>query len=248
MNVLVIDIGGTNVKILATGQTERRKFPSGPKLTPKQMVAKVKKLAADWKYDVVSIGYPGPVVSDRAVTEPKNLAHGWVGVDFAKAFGRPVKMINDAAMQALGSYRGGTMLFLGLGTGLGSTLIVRGHIVPMKLGSLPYRNGTIEEALGTRGLNKVGKKKWREIFDMAATKFVTAFFLDDIVIGGGNAKKLKKVLAGCRLGDNANAFIGGYRMWESASARTLPASKRPRHHLATETNGVRPRSRRLAVV
>jgi predicted NBD/HSP70 family sugar kinase len=238
MNVLVIDIGGTNVKILVTGQTERRKFPSGPKLRPKQMVAKVKKLAGDWKYDGISIGYPGRVVADRAVSEPKNLGYGWVGFDFAAAFGCPVKMLNDAAMQALGSYKGGTMLFLGLGTGLGSTLIVRRHIVPMNLGSLPYGNGTIEDALGTRGLNKLGKKKWREIFEMAAARFVSAFFLDDIVVGGGNAKKLKKVPSGYRLGHNANAFMGGFRMWEGAD-RMKQVSKRPRLRLAKQTNGVR---------
>jgi polyphosphate glucokinase len=152
MNVLAVDIGGTNVKILATGQKEPRRFPSGPTLTPEHMVAGVKELAADWKYDVVSIGYPGQVVGDRAVTEPRNLAHGWVGFDFQAAFGRPVKVINDAAMQALGSYNGGTMLFLGLGTGLGSALVVRGHIVPMELGALSYGKGTIEDHLGARGL------------------------------------------------------------------------------------------------
>ena len=238
MNVLVIDIGGTNVKFLVTGETERRKFPSGPKLTPKQMVARVKKLAGDWKYDRISIGYPGRVVADRAVSEPKNLGYGWVGFDFAAAFGCPVKMLNDAAMQALGSYKGGTMLFLGLGTGLGSTLIVRGHIVPMNLGSLSYRNGTVEDYLGRRGLDKLGKKKWREIFEVAATRFVSAFFLDDIVVGGGNAKELKKLPSGYRLGLNANAFIGGFRMWEAADG-TKPVSKRPRHRLAKHTNGAR---------
>ena len=152
MNVLAVDIGGTNVKLLATGQSEARRFPSGPTMTPRKMVAGVKKLAGEWKYDVVSIGYPGQVVGDRAVTEPRNLAHGWVGFDFAAAFGRPVKVINDAAMQALGSYKGGTMLFLGLGTGLGSALMVRGHIVPMELGALSYKNRAIEDYLGARGL------------------------------------------------------------------------------------------------
>ena len=145
MKVLAVDIGGTNVKILATGQTESRKFPSGRTLTPRKMVAQVKKLAGDWKYDVVSIGYPGRVVDDRATTEPRNLGRGWVGFDFAKAFGCRVKVINDAAMQALGSYNGGTMLFLGFGTGLGSALMVRGHIVPMELGALSYGNGTVED-------------------------------------------------------------------------------------------------------
>jgi polyphosphate glucokinase len=219
MNVLVVDVGGTNVKILASGQKEPRKFPSGPKLTPKSMVSGVKELAADWKYDVVSIGYPGVVVGDRAITEPRNLAHGWVGFDFAAAFGRPVKVINDAAMQALGSYNGGTMLFLGLGTGLGSALMVRGHIVPMELGALSYGKGTIEDYLGVRGLRKLGKKKWRKTVDRLVTRFVSALLLDDFVIGGGNAKKLKKVPPGGRLGDNANAFLGGFRLWEKAGGQ-----------------------------
>ena len=168
---------------------------------------------------MVAIGYPGRVVENRAVTEPRNLAHGWVGFDFAKAFGCPVKVINDAAMQALGSYNGGTMLFLGLGTGLGSTLIVRGHIVPMELGALSYGKGTIEDCLGLRGLEKLGKKKWRKDLEMLVARFTTALFLDDIVIGGGNAKKLKKLPPGCRLGDNAFAFVGGFRMWEPAPVR-----------------------------
>jgi polyphosphate glucokinase len=219
MNVLAVDVGGTNVKILASGQKEPRKFPSGPKLTPERMVSGVKELAADWKYDVVSIGYPGVVVGDRAITEPRNLAHGWVGFDFAAAFGRPVKVINDAAMQALGSYNGGTMLFLGLGTGLGSALMVRGHIVPMELGALSYGKGTIEDYLGVRGLRKLGKKKWRKTVDRLVTRFVSALLLDDFVIGGGNAKKLKKVPPGGRLGDNANAFLGGFRLWEKAGGQ-----------------------------
>jgi polyphosphate glucokinase len=229
MNVLVVDVGGTNVKILASGQKERRKFPSGPKLTPERMVSRVKELAADWNYDVVAIGYPGRVVEDRAITEPRNLAHGWVGFDFAAAFGRPVKVINDAAMQALGSYKGGTMLFLGLGTGLGSALMVRGHIVPMELGALSYGRGTIEGYLGLRGIEKRGKKKWRKIVDLLVTRFVSALLLDDVVIGGGNAKKLKKLPAGCRLGDNANAFLGGFRLWEKDGRRQRLADSEPRH-------------------
>jgi len=219
MKVLAIDIGGTNVKILATGQTKSRKFASGPTLTPRRMVSTVKKLAADWKYDAVSIGYPGRVVEDRAIVEPRNLAQGWVGFDFAKAFGRPVKVINDAAMQALGGYNGGTMLFLGLGTGLGSALMVRGHIVPMELGALSWKNGSIEDFVGRRGLERLGKKKWRRTVNRLVTRFMSALLLDDAVIGGGNAKKLKKPPRGCRLGSNANAFIGGYRLWEPASAR-----------------------------
>jgi polyphosphate glucokinase len=219
LKVLAVDIGGTNVKILATGQTEPRKFPSGKTLTPRKMVRGVKQLAKDWQYDVVAIGYPGKVVADRATTEPRNLAHGWVGFDFAAAFGRPVKVINDAAMQALGSYEGGTMLFLGLGTGLGSALMVRGHIVPMELGALSYRKGAIEDYLGARGRQKLGKKKWRKTVEFAVKRFTSALLLDDVVIGGGNAKKLKQVPPGCRLGSNANAFLGGFRMWEKADSK-----------------------------
>ncbi len=211
--VLAIDIGGTNVKILATGEREPRKFPSGNGLTPDQMVAGVRKLAGDWKYDVVSIGYPGPVLRGGPAAEPHNLAPGWVGFDFKAAFGHPVRVINDAAMQALGSYKGGTMLFLGLGTGLGSALIVRGHIVPMELGHLPWGKRTFEECLGVRGLEKQGKKAWRKSVSRAVERFTSALFLDDVVIGGGNAKKLKKLPPGCRLGDNANAFVGGFSLW-----------------------------------
>ena len=240
MNVLVVDVGGTNVKILATGQKEPRRVPSGPTMTPKQMVAGVKKLAGDWKYDAVSIGYPGRVVGDRAITEPRNLAHGWVGFDFAAAFGRPVKVINDAAMQALGSYNGGTMLFLGLGTGLGSTLMVRGHIVPMELGALSYGKGTIEDSLGVRGLRKLGKKKWRKNFELLVARFTSALLLDDVVIGGGNARKLKELPPGCRLGDNAFAFLGGFRMWEPKTSRKPPAPRQPRRDKAKEAKRPRP--------
>jgi polyphosphate glucokinase len=214
MKILTIDIGGTNVKILASGQTDARKFPSGRQLTPEQMVSKVKALATDWEHDVVAIGYPGRVVENRAVTEPRNLAPGWVGFDFAAAFGCPVKVINDAAMQALGSYEGGTMLFLGLGTGLGSALIVRGHIVPLEIGALSWGKSTIEDHVGLRGLQKHGKKKWRKHVEMVVARLTSALLLDDVVIGGGNAKKLKEMPPGCRLGGNAFAFVGGYRMWE----------------------------------
>jgi len=240
MNVLAIDIGGTNVKILATGQTEARKFPSGPTLTPRRMVAAVKKLAGDWEYDKVSIGYPGRVVGDRATTEPRNLGRGWVGFDFAAAFERPVKVMNDAAMQALGSYNGGTMLFLGLGTGLGSALMVRGHIVPMELGALSYMKGRIEDYLGLRGLKKLGKKKWRKVLEMLVGRFTTALLLDDVVIGGGNAKKLKKVPPGCRVGTNANAFIGGFRMWEPTTARAVHTPERAPHDRAMKAKRARP--------
>jgi len=223
MNVLAIDIGGTNVKILATGHKERRKFPSGKKLTPGRMVAGVKKLTRDWHYDVVSIGYPGQVKDGRLITEPNNLAHGWVGFDFERAFGRPVKLMNDAAMQALGSYRGGVMLFMGLGTGLGSALVVEGTIVPMELGQLSYRKGTFEDYLGVRGLKKLGRKTWEKIVCEAAVRMTIAIHLDDLVLGGGNAKKLRYLPAGCRVGDNANAFLGGFRMWEAEELPNSPA-------------------------
>jgi polyphosphate glucokinase len=217
MNVLVIDIGGTHVKILATGQTEKREFESGPKLTPRLMVAGVKKLAKDWKYDAVSIGYPGPVIHNRPMAEPHNLAKGWVGFRFDKAFGCPVKLVNDAAMQALGGYRKGKMLFLGLGTGLGSTVIVDGIVEPMELGHLPYRKATYEDYVGLRGLKKHGKKKWRKHVADVVERLRAALEPDEIVLGGGNVKKLKELPKGCRAGDNANAFLGGFRLWTGQS-------------------------------
>lgn len=214
MNILVIDIGGTNVKILATGQAEPQKFPSGPKMTPQQMVSGVRELAGEWKYDVVSIGYPGRIHRGRPVSEPHNLAAGWIGFDFEAAFDCPVKLLNDAAMQALGSYKGGTLLFLGLGTGLGSALVVDGTVVPMELGHLSYKRRTYEDHVGNRGLKRLGKKKWAEHVAYAIGRLIEVLDPDDIVLGGGNAKKLKKLPPGCRLGSNANAFVGGFRMWE----------------------------------
>ena len=228
MNVLVIDVGGNHVKILATGQKQSREFPSGPALTPKQMVAGVKKLAGDWKYDTVSIGYPGPVIRNRPLAEPHNLGRGWMGYDFKAAFKRPVKVVNDAAMQALGSYRRGKMLFLGLGTGLGSTLIADGIVEPMELGHLPYKKGTYEDYVGMHGLQKRGKKKWRRNVADVVTRLVTALEPDDVVIGGGNVKKLKQLPKGCRMGDNANAFRGGFRLWEKADQRRGSISARTR--------------------
>jgi polyphosphate glucokinase len=214
MDVLVIDVGGTHVKILATGQKEKREFVSGPTLTAQQMVAGVKQLASDWKYEAVSIGYPGVVLHNRAVAEPHNLGTGWVGFDFGRAFGCPVRMLNDATMQALGSYSHGKMLFLGLGTGLGSTLIVDGILEPMELGHLPYRNGTYEKYVGLRGLKRFGKKKWRWYVADVIEQLSAALEPDEIVLGGGNAKLLKAIPTGCRLGDNDNAFLGGFRVWE----------------------------------
>jgi len=216
MNVLVVDVGGTHVKILVTGEQEHRKFDSGPTLTAEEMVAGVKQLAEGWKYDVVAIGYPGPVLRERPVAEPQNLGPGWVGFDFAAAFGKPVKIINDAAMQALGSYNGGKMLFLGLGTGLGTTMIVDGMIEPMELGHLPYRKRTYEDYVGLRGLQRRGRKKWRRAVEDVVERLAAALLPDDIVLGGGNAHELKTLPPGCRLGDNANAFLGGFRMWQNA--------------------------------
>ena len=217
MEVLVIDIGGTHVKILASGHRQSREFASGSALTPQNMVTGVKELAGDWKYDVVSIGYPGAVLHGRPIAEPHNLGRGWMGFDYAKAFGCPVKIINDAAMQAMGSYEGRRMLFLGLGTGLGTTMIVEGVVEPMELAHLPYRKGTYEDYVGLRGLLKFGKKKWREHVEDVVTKLTAALEPDDIVLGGGNVHKLKTLPPGCRMGDNANAFLGGYRMWEGTA-------------------------------
>jgi polyphosphate glucokinase len=217
--VLVVDVGGTSVKILASGQSEPRSFPSGPTLTPRRMVPRVQKLARGWKYDVVSIGYPGPVLNARPIAEPYNLGRGWVGFNFAAAFGRPVKLVNDAAMQALGSYRGGKMLFLGLGTGLGSTMIVDGIVEPMELGHLPYKKGTYEDYLGRAGLQRHGKKKWQRLVAHVVARFIAALEPDETVIGGGNVKKLDAMPPHCRAGDNANAFRGGFRLWGEGSAR-----------------------------
>lgn len=216
--VLVVDVGGTNVKILATGQVERRRFPSGPTLTPRQMVSKVKELARDWEYQVVSLGYPGRVLNGQPSSEPRNLGSGWICFDFAKAFGCPVQLMNDAAMQALGSYKGGRMLFLGLGTGFGSSLIVEGIVVPMEWGHFSYRDGTIEDYLGARALKRSGPKKWSHHFNRVITFINGVFHADSIVIGGGNAKKLKNLPPVCRIGSNADAFVGGFRLWEESAA------------------------------
>ena len=228
MNVLVIDIGGTRVKALATGQQSPRAFESGPTLTPKRMVAGVRKLVADWKYDVVSIGYPGPVLRNRPIAEPWNLAPGWAGFDFEAAFHCPVKVMNDAALQALGSYQGGLMLFLGLGTGLGSAVIFDGVVEPLELGHSPYKKATFEDYVGLRGLKKYGKKGWRRHVSDVVQRMISAIGPDDLVLGGGNVKKLKELPAGCRAGDNANAFLGGFRLWEEIGAGKKVARPKPR--------------------
>jgi polyphosphate glucokinase len=234
MNVLVIDVGGTHVKILATGQTEPRKFASGSTLTPRKMVSGVKRLAADWKYDAVSMGYPGPVLNGKPVAEPHNLASGWVAFDFDAAFGHPVNIVNDAAMQALGSYKGGKMLFLGFGTGLGTTLIVDGIVEPMELSHLPYKKATYEDYVGVRGLAKHGLHKWRRHVDDVVKLLVAALEPDDVVLGGGNVKKLKDLPPGCRAGDNANAFTGGFRLWEQ------DADEKPRSPRGNKTTRKKP--------
>ena len=235
MKVLVIDIGGTHVKTLIGGQKIPRKFDSGPDLLPKSMVARTNRLVEGWNYDVVSIGYPGPVLRNRPMAEPHNLGRGWVGFDFEKAFGHPVKVVNDAAMQALGSYRGGKMLFLGLGTGLGSALIVDGIVEPMELSHLPYRKRTYEDYVGEKGLKRVGKAKWRGFVEDVVKRLVDALEPDDVVLGGGNARRLKKLPPKCRLGSNANAFLGGVRLWKSSpdeadrnSERRQPDTRRNR--------------------
>src|SRR5262249_9615292 len=198
------------------GQKEPRKFPSGPKMTAAKMVKQLKKTTADWKYDVISIGYPGPVLHNRIVRDPKNLGPGWVRFDFPKAFGKPVKIINDAALQALGSYSGGRMLFLGLGTGLGSALIVDGVLEPMELAHLPYKKGkTYEDYVGLRGMKKLGKKKWRKHVKKVVIQLQAALAADYVVLGGGQIKFLKKLPPNTRLGSNQNSFVGGIRLWQS---------------------------------
>jgi polyphosphate glucokinase len=226
MNVLVVDVGGTHVKILATGQEQPREFPSGPRLTPKQMVAGVKKLARDWKYNAVSIGYPGVVIGNRPVADPYNLGQGWAGFDFETAFKRPVKVMNDAAMQALGSYRRGKMLFLGLGTGLGSAMVVDGIVEPMELGHLPYRSHTFEDYVGVAGRKRLGQKKWEQAVRDVIARLIGALEPEDVVLGGGNVKNLKQLPPGCRAGDNRNAFAGGFRVWEKTDRATRAEPKR----------------------
>lgn len=227
MKVLVIDIGGTHVKVLATGQKERREIPSGLRMTPSRMVAAIRKLTKDWSYDAISIGYPGFVLRGRPVAEPHNLGRGWVGFDFRKAFGKPVKIINDAAMQAYGSYRDGKMLFLGLGTGLGSCMVIDGIIEPMELAHLPYKKGTFEDYVGLRGMEQRGKKRWRKEVRRVVETLIAALEPSDVVLGGGNVKKLHEIPAGCRAGDNDNAFLGGFRLWHP-SAGSTPSPRRPK--------------------
>jgi polyphosphate glucokinase len=218
--VLVIDVGGSHVKTRISGRREMRQFDSGPTLSPRQMVSHVLKLIGDLKYDVVSIGYPGVVVHGKIITEPHNLGRGWIGFDFRKAFGRPTLLMNDAAMQAIGSYEGGRMLFLGLGTGLGSALIVDGTVTPMELAHLPYKRGrTYEDYLGDRGRHRLGAKKWRREVTDVVDQLSKALEAEYVVIGGGNARKLKKLPNNARLGNNDFAFLGGFRVWRPGGPR-----------------------------
>ena len=216
MKILVVDVGGTHIKALATGRKTPVKIASGPDLTPRLMVRRLLAAVKDWDYDAVSIGYPGAVLNGKPIADPRNLGAGWVGFNFKKAFGRPVRVANDAAMQALGSYKRGRMLFLGLGTGLGSALIVDGVLEPMELAHLPYKKGrTYEEYVGKKGLKRLGKKKWRRSVEDVIARFRAALNVDDVVVGGGNAKLLKTLPPGVRRGSNANAFVGGFRLWSA---------------------------------
>jgi polyphosphate glucokinase len=213
--ILTVDVGGSHVKVLLSGgDVEPRRFESGPELTAERMVAGVLGLVADWTYGGVSVGVPAVVRAGRVVAEPVNLGPGWVGFDFEAAFGKPTKVVNDAVMQALGSYDGGKMLFLGLGTGLGSALVVDGMVVPMELGHLPFRKATFEDYVGERGRERLGKKKWRAAVAEAIALLTAALEPEDVVLGGGNAKKLDMLAADVRLGANDNAFLGGFRLWD----------------------------------
>lgn len=234
-SILSVDVGGTGLKVLATGQSEPRRRKSGPAMTPQEMVEMVREMASDWEYEAVSIGYPGQVGDHGPRSEPGNLGAGWVGFNYAAAFARPVRIINDAAMQALGSYDGGRMLFLGLGTGVGSTLIAENVIVPLELGGLPYRGKTLFDSLGRRGLARLGKKQWRKEIDRAVPALMGALLADYVVIGGGNAKRIKRPPGGSRLSNNLTAFRGGWRLWHVEDVKTLsdedpnlpPAPPRP---------------------
>jgi polyphosphate glucokinase len=212
--VLAVDVGGSHVKLLASGEDERRRFESGPELTPERMVAGVRAAAEGWNWDVVSVGVPAPVKDNQVAAEPMNLGGGWLGFDFEQAFGKPTKLMNDAAMQALGSYEGGKMLFLGLGTGLGTALVHDGEVDPMELAHLPYRKATFEDYVGERGLKKNGKKRWRKDVLDVIQRLTVAVGADYVVLGGGNAKLLNDLPDNVRLGSNANAFTGGFRLWD----------------------------------
>src|SRR5215472_14966075 len=213
-DILVLDVGGTNVKLRATGQKKLVKIPSGSSMSPRQMMSAVRRKIAGWNIQAVSIGLPGLVLHGMILHEPRNLGKGWVGFDFGKAFGMPVKVINDAAMQALGSYRGGRMLFLGVGTGLGSAFIIDGRLEPLELAHLPYRDQTYEDYVGARAIDRLGKKEWTREVTLVVKHFTKVLGADYVVLGGGNAKKLPQLPPKCLLGDNENAFVGGVRLWQ----------------------------------
>jgi predicted NBD/HSP70 family sugar kinase len=224
MKTLVIDVGGTNIKLLATGQQEVVKIPSGPEMTADGMIRVVLEATHDWDYEVVSIGYPGPVVDGRPLREPYNLGKGWIDLDYQGRFGRPVRLLNDAAMQALGSYQGRRMLFLGLGTGLGSAMVIGKTVVPLELAHLPYRKGrTFEDYVGLRGLERLGKRKWRRAVADVVTRLKAAMVADYVVLGGGNAKRIRDLPLDARHGDNRNAFLGGFRLWEEDVSIASPS-------------------------
>jgi len=220
--ILVVDVGGSNVKLMIS-RAERRKFKSGRKLTPRAMVDQIKPLVVDWDFDAISLGFPSPVRNGKIVSEPKHLGKGWVGFDFGKALRKPVRIINDAAMQALGSYHGGRMLFLGLGTGLGSALVWDNHVLSLELGDLPYRNGSIiEDYLGEAGQTRLGEKAWQRDVQHSVVQLKKSMIADYVVLGGGNAKELEKVPKGIELGHNRNAFLGGVRLWQANSRTRRP--------------------------
>ncbi len=224
--ILVLDVGGSHVKLSINGRGRVQKFISGPKMTAAEMVRQVRKLVSPDEYDAVSIGYPGLVFRGRIAAEPFNLGHGWVGFDFEAALGKPVRVINDAAMQAVGSYSGGRMLFLGLGTGMGATLILDGVVEPMEIGHLPYKHGrTFEEYVGQQGLERLGKKKWRKIVAEVVEHLGNALEVDYVVLGGGNARLLKDLPDHGRLGDNSNAMVGGRLIWETEDPMRVSPKK-----------------------
>jgi polyphosphate glucokinase len=213
-SVLVVDVGGSHVKTLVSGASEHRRFDSGPEMTAQEMVDGVKRITEGWSWDVVTVGIPAPVRGGKVIAEPVNLGDGWVAFDYEGALGKPTKLVNDAAMQAIGSYRGGRMLFLGLGTGLGSALIADGVIEPLELGHLPFRKKTFEDYVSERALIKAGKKKWRHAVFEVVGRLVAAIEPDDVVIGGGGVRELDELPPGCRRGANENAFVGGFRLWD----------------------------------
>lgn len=227
MRVLVIDVGGNNVKVAMPGHLDTVKVASGPSMTGRAMITAVRRVTRGWDYDVVSIGFPGPVADGVPAEEPVNLGRGWMSTDYEKAFGRPVRFINDAAMQALGSYEGGRMLFLGLGTGLGSALVVDGVVVPLELAHLPYRKGkSYEDCIGKAGFDGFGRKRWRAFVHEVVTLLKHAMQADYVVLGGGNSRELRELPEGARLGDNANAMAGGYACGKPRRGRPLPCIRR----------------------